>query len=293
MKALSTALAAHLAGGTTTLCRCWRLTRADGAVFGFTDHDRAIGFDGVTHSAEGGLAATSDVAASGLAVGGFEIEGALTDERLAAAELEGGAYDGAVVELWLVNWAAPEERVRLRRGTLGEVTRADGAFRAEVRGPTLDLDVVKGRLFQPRCDADLGDARCGIDLGGPAYRLEAEVTSVHGRASLSVSGLSGYADGWFAHGRLAFTSGANAGRASEIKAHSNRTWTIDLWQPMPGAVAAGDQVVLTAGCDKRFSTCADRFANAVNFRGFPHMPGNDAALSSASATGDNDGGRLA
>tara|TARA_R110002020_G_scaffold15617_3_gene56008 strand:+ start:3250 stop:4131 length:882 start_codon:yes stop_codon:yes gene_type:complete len=293
VKTLPDNLAAHLAGGTTTLCRCWRLTRADGAVFGFTDHDRDIVFDGVTHSAEGGLAATSDVAASGLAVGGFEIEGALTDDRLAAAELEGGAYDCAVAELWLVNWADPAQRVRLRRGTLGEVTRADGAFRAEVRGPTVDLDVVTGRLFQPRCDADLGDARCGVDLGDPAYRLEAEITGVHGRVSLSVSGLSGYVDGWFAHGRLSVTSGANAGRASEIKAHSNRTWRIDLWQPMPAEMAPGDQVVLTAGCDKRFATCADRFANAVNFRGFPHMPGNDAALGAASAGGDNDGGLLA
>lgn len=293
MKTLPNDLAAHLAGGTTTLCRCWRLTRGDGVVLGFTDHDRDIAFDGVIHSAEGGLAATSDVSASGLAVGGFEIEGALTDARLAAGEMEGGAYDGAVVELWLVNWADPGQRVRLRRGTLGEVTRADGAFRAEVRGPTVDLDVVKGRLFQPRCDADLGDARCGIDLSDPAYRLEAEVTGVHGRASLSVSGLSGYADGWFAHGRLAFVGGANAGRASEIKAHSNQTWRIDLWQPMAADITLGDQVVLTAGCDKRFSTCIDRFANAVNFRGFPHMPGNDAALASASAGGDNDGGRLA
>ncbi|SFE47808.1 phage conserved hypothetical protein BR0599 [Methylobacterium sp. 13MFTsu3.1M2] len=35
---------------------------------------------------------------------------------------------------------------------------------------------------------------------------------------------------------------------------------------------------LTAGCDKRLATCRDRFANAVNFQGFPHMPGNDAVM---------------
>ena len=29
------------------------------------------------------------------------------------------------------------------------------------------------------------------------------------------------------------------------------------------------------GCDKRLATCRARFANAVNYRGFPHMPGND------------------
>jgi uncharacterized phage protein (TIGR02218 family) len=40
-------------------------------------------------------------------------------------------------------------------------------------------------------------------------------------------------------------------------------------------VAAGDQVLVTAGCDRQFSTCRSKFNNAVNFRGFPHMPGND------------------
>ena len=40
-------------------------------------------------------------------------------------------------------------------------------------------------------------------------------------------------------------------------------------------IAAGDTFAVTAGCDKQFATCRAKFANAVNFRGFPHMPGND------------------
>jgi uncharacterized phage protein (TIGR02218 family) len=40
----------------------------------------------------------------------------------------------------------------------------------------------------------------------------------------------------------------------------------------------GDAFRIAAGCDKRFSTCREKFANAVNFRGFPHMPGNDFVL---------------
>ena len=35
---------------------------------------------------------------------------------------------------------------------------------------------------------------------------------------------------------------------------------------------------MTAGCDKRFSTCRGTFANVANFRGFPHMPGNDFVI---------------
>jgi uncharacterized phage protein (TIGR02218 family) len=38
---------------------------------------------------------------------------------------------------------------------------------------------------------------------------------------------------------------------------------------------------VTAGCDKRFETCRTKFANAVNFRGFPHLPGNDFVVAYA------------
>jgi uncharacterized phage protein (TIGR02218 family) len=44
---------------------------------------------------------------------------------------------------------------------------------------------------------------------------------------------------------------------------------------VPEPLANGDLFVVTAGCDKRFETCRSKFSNTVNFRGFPHLPGND------------------
>ena len=32
------------------------------------------------------------------------------------------------------------------------------------------------------------------------------------------------------------------------------------------------------GCDRRLTTCSERFGNVANFRGFPHIPGNDFVL---------------
>ena len=113
-----------------------------------------------------------------------------------------------------------------------------------------------------------------------------------GRRSLLGSGLAGFAAGWFERGRLAWTAGANAGRAMEVRAHrvSGAEATIELWQPMHFAVGASDTFTVTAGCDKLFATCKAKFDNTVNFRGFPHMPGNDFALSYARAGDVNDGG---
>ena len=69
---------------------------------------------------------------------------------------------------------------------------------------------------------------------------------------------------------------------------------IELWQPFAHAILPGDAFTVTAGCDKQFATCQAKFDNAVNFRGFPHIPGNDFVTAIA-RPGDpaNDGGKLA
>lgn len=110
---------------------------------------------------------------------------------------------------------------------------------------------------------------------------------------LTASGLGSFADGWFRHGRLTWTSGANAGLSAEVRAHAKMATAdvVELWQRAPFAVEAGDGFEVTAGCDKTFATCKARFANVANFRGFPHMPGNDKAFSYVvGQSGENDGG---
>ncbi|MGQ7792913.1 DUF2163 domain-containing protein [Faunimonas sp. B44] len=283
MKSFSPALAAHLASGATTLCQCWRIVRGDGIVLGFTDHDRPVAFDGVEHEPASGLDASEAVAHAGLQVGGLEVAGALTSDRISAADLEAGLYDNARVETWLVNWAAPAERHLMRVGSIGEVRREDGAFTAEIRSLAHQLDQPQGRLFRFTCDADLGDARCGVSLSDPAFAASATVTGTDGRGWIRSAALAGRPDGLFTGGLVTFSSGANAGRRVEVDRHSaeGAAGLLSLWLPAPAAIAPGDGFTVTAGCDKRFETCRDRFANGANFRGFPHMPGNDVVLSYA------------
>jgi uncharacterized phage protein (TIGR02218 family) len=273
-------LADHLDGGVTTLCRCWKLARRDGASFGFTDHDRDLAFDATVFAARTGLEAAEATAELGFAVGGGEVSGALVSAGVTEDDLAAGLYDDARVETWLVNWADPAERLMLDAGSIGEIRRADAAFVAEVRGPMHRLDEERGRLYRATCSADLGDARCRVDVSGPTFTATATVTRTDGALGFSTDGLAAYADGWFGAGRLTWTSGANAGLSVEVKAHRlvGPGAEIELWQRAAKPIAAGDAFSVTAGCDKRLSTCREKFANVPNFRGFPHMPGNDFVL---------------
>jgi uncharacterized phage protein (TIGR02218 family) len=67
---------------------------------------------------------------------------------------------------------------------------------------------------------------------------------------------------------------------------------IELWEALVPEVLAGDQLQLTAGCDKRFSTCGARFDNRLNFQGFPDIPGEDWITSYPTKSGNNSRGSL-
>ena len=277
MKLLGAALDAHLQSGATTLCWCWRLTRNDGLRLGFTDHDKDLVFDGTTFEAAAGFTASDIKDGVGLSVDNLEVSGALSSAHLAEADLAAGRYDDARVEIYRVNWQSPDQRVLMRLGSLGEVKRTVSAFTAEVRGLAHYLQQPKGRLYQLTCDADLGDGRCKINLNLAAYRGTGTIASVASPRRFTVSGLGTFGHEFFTRGLLTFTSGPAGGQKFEVKAHAKIAGVVslELWAEAEGPPAASDGFTITAGCDKRIETCKTRFANAVNFRGFPEMPGND------------------
>lgn len=292
MKTLDAGLAAHIAEGVTTLAWCWKLTRGDGQVLGFTDHDRNLTFDGVLYGAATGFTASQIQSTLGLTVDNLEVAGALQADDLNEHDLAAGLFDDAAIEIWRVNWTDATQRVLMRKGTLGEVKRGKSAFQAELRGLAQALNQPVGRSFGYACDADLGDARCTIDLTNAAYNGDGTVTSVIDARRFSASGLSGFADGFFSGGKLTWATGANAGRAMEVKRHGlvSGVASFELWQPMSEAIAAADTFNVTAGCDKQFATCKAKFANGANFRGFPYLIGNDAAGAAVTSTQALDGG---
>lgn len=285
----------HLETGVTTVARAWAVTRRDGVVFGFTDHDTDLVFDGVTFRANSGLTASALQQTTGLAVDNTEAVGALSAAAVTEADLLAGRFDGAVVRAWLVNWAATEDRVLQFAGTFGEIVRSGGAFRAELRGLTEALNQPQGRVYQKTCAAVLGDRQCRFDLTTPGYAAELAVENVEEGRLFRFSALAGFPERWFEKGRVAMKTGAALGAVGIIK--NDRIVAglreIELWQRLGPQVGAGDLIRLEPGCDRREDTCRNRFQNFLNFRGFPHIPGEDWLISYPVSAGVNDGGSLA
>ncbi len=270
-KAASSNLASHLAGSVTTLAMCVKITRRDGAVFAFTTHTENLTISSVTYVAAQGSFSPQMIKTSGdMSVDNTDIEAIVDSSFITDEDLRAGLFDYADVEFFIVNYKAVADGIiSLRKGTIGEVESWGYAFRAKLRGLLQHLQQVIGRVYGKRCDADLGDSRCGVNLA--SHTVTSAVTSVASKRQFNGSSIPSRAGGV-----ITWTSGNNDGLEMEIIGVSVNTITLAL--PMPFDIQVGDTYSAYAGCDKLPDTCRVVFNNIVNFRGFPFIPGNDRAL---------------
>ena len=282
MRSASAGLITHLAGEVTTLATCWKVTRRDGTLMGFTDYVNDLVVSGVTYVAATGATPTGITTSDQFSVDNLDVQGILSSDAITEQDIGLGKYDYAAIEIFTVNVSDLTQGVlHYRIGWLGEVTVKNGQFTAELRGLAQKLQQNIGEIFSPSCRATFGDSRCKINLA--SYTFTGSVTGLTSQQAFLASALN-QASGFFTGGEIQWLTGANAGLRMEIKTFLNTQVTFVL--PMPNAIALGDTFHAIAGCDKSFPTCYGRFANAANFRGEPYVPGMGALLSTA-ATATN------
>lgn len=294
MKQVSTELQAHLDSGATTTCFCWRVTRRDTQAFGFTNHDRVLNFDGTDFEPDTGFTPSQINQGLDMAVDAQDIEGLLRSDRISEIDILDGLWDGSAVESWLVNWSNVSERVMMRRGAFGEIRRGSQAFTAEVRSLAYALSDPTGRTLQAGCDAVLGDARCRVDLDDPSLNGTGSVASVTRDRAFVTNELGAFADGLFTNGLLTWSTGQNTGRVAEVLLHSMVDGIVSIVlteAPLKG-ISASDAFSIVAGCDNSRGQCQSRFANIVNFRGFPDIPPASSVLRYAAEDDANAGAVL-
>ena len=261
------------------LAVCVRIERQDGEVFCLTTHDTPIAVGGETYEPMAGVDATAVRQEAGAGVDNLDVVGLIRSDRITEEDLLAGLFDGATIRLFVVDWRQPGlAPLRLLKGQFGNITVQAGRYVAEIRSLGQRLGQQIGDLVSPTCRVEaLGDVQCGVNLA--AYRATRVVVSVKNRSDITFGG-DWNPSGWYSYGRVQMTSGANAGIAREVRAHTQSSGQarVQLQEALPFDVAVGDVATLEAGCDRRLETCRDKFGNAVNFRGEPHVPGTETLL---------------
>jgi uncharacterized phage protein (TIGR02218 family) len=272
VKAWGAAFKAHYALGSTTLATCWKATLTNGTVVAATSHDRDIVLGGVTYLSVAAYTPTDVESSADLSPDNLELEGFLASPAITDGDIHSGIWDFAAVEIFEVNYRdLTMGRNRMREGTLGEVKGGLASFRAELRGLTQAYSRRIVRLIQKECDADLGDARCTVDLA--AFTVNGTIDSVTSNREFTDVARTEQNDR-FSAGKVTFTSGLNAGLSMEVK-QSSAGGVIKLHEFMPFELVAGDTYSMYAGCTKRKAEdCIAKFDNVLNHRGFDFLPGS-------------------
>lgn len=282
MKNISSELASHISGESTTLALCWKLKRRDNVTLGFTNHDQDITFGSTLYKASSGFTPNNIESAGDLRADNMEIEGMLSSMSITEKDIMAGLYDFAEIEIFAVNYTdLTQGALMMRRGWLGEVSLHKQHFVAEVQGMTQLLSQTIGELYSPSCRATLGDNRCKVNM--TAHTVTGTVITASSNIQFTDTARM-ESSGTFTFGNLIFLSGANNGLSMEVKEYRYNAGSggeITLALPMPYPILSGDNYSLTKGCDKTLTTCFNRFNNVVNFRGEPLIPGIDRMLETA------------
>lgn len=274
MKTIPSDLAIHLNQEVTTLCSCWKVVRTDGAIFTFTDHDEDIVFEARTYLASTGFNRTNVSSSENLTVDNLEVVGVLDSETITKEELKNGVFDYATIEVFMINWADPTMgRIIIRTGFTGEIIITNkGIFKAELRGLTQQLNYNFGEVYQPICRTDLGSTKCSIDI--EALSMNGTITYVVDGGNFLVAGPTGVTS-YYDQGVLKFLTGRNTGKAIEVRAWNLENLQVITFLKFPGRPEVGDTFRITPGCNRTLAVCRDKFSNAINFRGEPHVPSPD------------------
>ncbi|MGY6550964.1 MAG: DUF2163 domain-containing protein [Erythrobacter sp.] len=251
-----------------TVATFWRIYRRDGVALGFTSHNRALVFGGMTHRAAPGMVPAAIRLTADLANDSAEVEGALSHDTICEADLAAGLFDEAAIEIGAVDWESLEHHT-LYTGELGQIEDNRTSFSATLQSGKhlLERDLVP--RTSPTCRAMFCGPGCGLSAARfthvrPLVEFDPELSRVRFSQIVAAN---------FIDGILRFRDGPQTGMSFGIVSVEDDWLMLD--RPLVNGTALGTPTELREGCDHTIATCSQRFDNARNFRGEPFLPGND------------------
>lgn len=295
MKTIPSGIQTAIDNRSTSLVRCWKITRTDGLIYGFTEHDQPLdinadGLGAVTYYPNDSFNTDAMSYSDEMDVDGEQILGITNTEVFSEEDIIAGRFKSAEVKVFLVDWTnLAAGIVKLRKGILGEFEWMDFGFKVEIQGLSYLLQTNVVSLYSPRCRSKFGDQGSGTSGGCrmDLYALthQATIATVTNRKQFTLSGLVGtFADGtggsktggYFQHGQVTFLDGPNSGVSREISTYSTAGGgTVGLYLPVPFEPEVGNTISIAPGCDKTLEVCRDNWDNLNNMRAEPYTPGED------------------
>lgn len=271
---LSNEMDVALAQTTTFLCRVWELTLANGEVYRFTDLTRDVVYDGQTWKYDPGIRVSSIVISSGGQPDNAQIEVTTAAQFLSQNRIRQGSLKSATFNMWAIDWRDPDlyGPIPLFSGGTGTTKfnnkgKVDIGLNSDVSGGASKI----GELYSRQCRAQLGDARCKVNIEALKIGFTIDTITDNGYGFTATEMFATSLD-HFKFGKVVWTAGLNDTLQDEIKANVPGEGRVVLSLYPRNPLVVGDTGFAYPGCDFQVQTCGNRFANLANYRGEPYVP---------------------
>jgi len=279
-KTIGASLQAEISSGTSGIARLFRVTREDGTVFRFTDHDEPIVSATFTYipTTSFSISSISSHINDGSSAADIDLHFGDQAGQITKAEVRAGLFRNAFVEVELIAWENPAYGViNIFSGWIGPFVGYDTQKgTAQLVGFSQKALNRIGEKYSAECRASLGDARCGVNRA--SFSTTGTVGIVTSNFDFIATFAANPAADVYSLGTIEWSTGNNTGLKMEMLKQDNYDATQDrvmLAQAMPYDIQVGDTFTALQGCDKRPETCGTKFSNILNFRGEPFVPGPD------------------
>ncbi|MDD2839556.1 MAG: DUF2163 domain-containing protein [Rickettsiales bacterium] len=272
MKTIADDLKTNFERNTTNIIKCWKITLKDDMVIGFTTNNENFTYNEIIYNSFSSNDITNIKTNLDIEEDSFEFSNIISSSLISANDILAGKYDNALIEIFLLDIKNQiNGKVILLTGTVSDMECKGDIFTAKVKGLKDKINKTIGEVYSPLCRCSFCDTKCGLDKTNLTF--SATITNVLDDVSFITNNetILNQSSGYFDNGIIEFTSGNNDGQKIEIKQYANGTFILSL--NLPNELMAGDDFNVITGCNKQFTTCCNKFSNAINFRGEPHLPG--------------------
>ena len=262
---------------TINLVRCWKIKTKNNELLAFSTADIDFEYDNILfHSISGNdikeQTSNIDVEKDELILSLY-----VNNNIIKEKDILSGKYDNAEVEVFIVDLLhLDKQKITLINGNIDSITLKNQQFIANVSGLKNQLNKIIGDVYSPICRARFCDNKC--KLSKINYTYSAEISTIYDNRTFFTNNkdILSKNNGYFDNGIITFKSGLNKNNSIGIRQFTSGNFTLIL--DTPYKMEIGDKFEVIAGCDKQFNTCINKFNNAINFRGEPHLPGIELLL---------------
>ena len=250
---------------------CIRIVAVSGLTIRLTQYPKNLAMsNGQVYQSTVGYEFTGYQATTSFSPSVVDLEGIAGFAGIDKDSVASGVFDNARCYLFATTWNNPvEDYEPILLSFLGKTTLQDNRYRIEEMAMVDALNQSVGGTYTAACQKRFGGQEFAGCKKVPIV-VSGALTSVTSQFTVTDSG-RGEASGFFTEGKMAFTSGPNAGlKSQEIKVHS-AGGIITVHEPFYYPPAIGDTYTLTEGCLHTMAACQAK-GNILNFGGYSFIP---------------------